>query len=59
MLHFHVMKWAFLIQILIKLTSNLENNFDGDDPDTIIFIRLLAWHFKFEKHKVLKKELKD
>ena len=59
MLHFHVMKWTFLIQILIKLTSNLKNNFDGDDPDTIILIRLLAWHFKFEKHKVLKKELKD
>ena len=32
---------------------NLDNNFDEDDPDTIILIRLLAWHFKFEKHKVL------
>ena len=25
---------------------NLYNNFDEDDPDTIILIRLLAWHIK-------------
>ena len=25
---------------------NLDNNFDEDDPDTIILIRLLAWHFR-------------
>ena len=30
---------------------NLDNNFDEDDPDTIILIRLLAWHIKFRKHK--------
>ena len=35
---------------------NLDNNFDEDDPDTYIFTRLLAWHIKFEKHKVLKNE---
>ena len=29
---------------------NLDNNFDEDDPDTIILIRLLAWHSKFKKH---------
>ena len=23
---------------------NLDNNFDEDDPHTIILIRLLAWH---------------
>ena len=34
---------------------NLDNNFDEDDPDTIIVIRLLAWHIKFEKRKALKK----
>ena len=27
---------------------NLDNNFDEDDPDTIILIRLLAWHNKFK-----------
>ena len=34
---------------------SLENNFDEDFPDTIIVIRLLAWHIKFEKHKALTK----
>ena len=28
---------------------NLDNNFDEDDPDTNILIRLLAWHIEFEK----------
>ena len=27
---------------------NLDNNFDDDDPDTIILIRLLAWYIRFE-----------
>ena len=35
---------------------NLENNFVKNDPDTIILIRLLALHIKFEKCKELKKE---
>ena len=34
---------------------NLGKNFDEDDPNTIILIRRLAWHIKFEKSKVLKK----
>ena len=38
---------------------NLDNNFDEDDPDTIILIRLLAWHSKFKKRKTLKKELNE
>ena len=25
----------------------LDNNFDEDDPNTIVLIRLLAWHIKF------------
>ena len=33
----------------------LENNFDEDDPDIIILVRVVAWHIKFEKHKALKK----
>ena len=37
---------------------NLDNNFDEDDLDTIILVRLLAWHTKFKKHKVLKKKNK-
>ena len=34
---------------------NLDNNFDEDDPDTIIHIRILAWQIKLEKQKALKK----
>ena len=37
---------------------NLEDNFDEEDPNTIILIRLLAWHSKFEKRKELKKRIK-
>ena len=29
--------------------TNLDKNFDEDDPDTIILIRLLGWHSKFKK----------
>ena len=36
---------------------NLGNNFDKDDPDAIILIRLLSYHIRFEKRKVLEKEL--
>ena len=39
----------------VKLNDiNLHNSFDEDDPDTIILIRLLDWHIKFEKCKNLK-----
>ena len=34
--------------------NNLDDNFDEDDPDTISFVRLLAWDFKFEKCKRIK-----
>ena len=53
MSHFLVMKWVFLNIDLNNI--NLDNNFDEDDRDSIIHTRLLAWHIKFEKHKVLKK----
>ena len=36
---------------------NLDENFDEEDPNTIILIRLLARHINFEKHKELKQEL--
>ena len=36
---------------------NLDNNFDEDDPDTIIFIRLLAWNIKSEKRKALQEKI--
>ena len=34
---------------------NLDNNFDEDDPDSIILIRLLVRHIKFEKCKAFTK----
>ena len=43
------------------LSVNLDNinfddtNYEKDDPDTIILIRLLTLHIKFEKHKTLLK----
>ena len=33
---------------------DLDNNFDEDDPDTIIYIRLFAWRIKSGKSKALK-----
>ena len=36
---------------------SLDDNFDKDDPDTIVLGRHLAWHIKFEKRKALKKQL--
>ena len=38
---------------------NLDNNFDEDEPDSIILIRLLAWHIKLEKCKELKKFISE
>ena len=35
-----------------------ETDYDKDDLDTIILVRLLAWHIKFEKRKELKKNAK-
>ena len=35
----------------------MTDNFHEDDPETIIHVRLLAWHNKFEKCKAFKKDL--
>ena len=36
---------------------NFVNNFDVDDLDVFILIRLLAWHSKFKKRKSLKEKI--
>ena len=36
---------------------NLDHDFDEDNPGSIVYVRLLAWHIKFDKRKGLKKEL--
>ena len=43
---FNCNEMGILIIILM-----MDNNFDEDDSDTIILIRLLAWHIKFEKRR--------
>ena len=47
------MEWVFFYMDLNNI--NLDNNFDEDDPHTIILIRLLTGYNKFEKCKALKK----
>ena len=40
------------------LNLNLKNDdtsYDEDYPNTIILVRLLTWHIKFEQRKALKK----
>ena len=36
-----------------------DTNYDEDDSDAIIPVRLLAWHIKFEKRKTLKKKINE
>ena len=36
-----------------------DTNYDGDNPETIINFRLLAWHIKFEKPKAFKKDINE
>ena len=41
---------------LDKINLNNDNNFDKDDPDTIIHVKFLAWCSKFKSAKHLKKD---
>ena len=56
-----IIKKLFMSILNIHLNCiNLDNNnLDEDDSGTIIHVRVLAWHTKFEKHKALKKELNE
>ena len=42
-----------------KIILDNDNNFDEDDADTIIHVRLLAWRSKFKKRKVFKKKISE
>ena len=48
-----------ILNIDLNNINLADSNYEEDDPDTIILIRLLAWHIKFEKRKALKKELNE
>ena len=44
-----------LNKIDLNKTNLDDTNYNEDDPETIIHIRLSAWHIKFEKPQALKK----
>ena len=44
-----------LVVDLDKINLDNDKKFDEDDPDSVIHVRPLAWHSKFEKCKALKK----
>ena len=46
-----------ILNIYLNNINLDDTSYDEDDPDTIIYVRLLAWHIKSGKHKALKKEL--
>ena len=51
-MHIYCFSKAYLVD-LDKINLDNDNNFDEDDPDTIIHVRRLAWHSKFKKCKAL------
>ena len=63
MLYFLVMKWIFDESIDEHIDHNNINlddtNYIEHEHETIIHIRLLVWHIKFEKPKVLKEDLNE
>ena len=42
---------------LDKINLQDDNNFCEEDPEAIIHVRILAWQNKFEKRKLLKKDI--
>ena len=52
-----LIKWVLLVLDLDKINLDDDNNFDEDDPDIIIHVRLLARRNKFEKPKALKEKI--
>ena len=44
-----------LVVDLDKFNLDEDNNFDVDDSDTVIHVKFLAWHSKFENARNLKK----
>ena len=44
---------------LDKINLDDDNDFDVDNPETIIHVRLLAWGHKFEKRKALEKKVDE
>ena len=47
-----------ILSIFVNNINLDDINYDEDDPEIVINIRLLAWHIEFEKRKTLKKRVK-
>ena len=45
--------------LLLSMQIIIYSNFIEHEHETIIHIRLLVWHIKFEKPKVLKEDLNE
>ena len=48
-----------IVNIDLNNISLNNGNYNEDDPKYIIYIRLLVWDMKSEKHRSLKKELNE
>ena len=48
-----------IVSVNLDNTNLDDTNYEEGEPDTNILVELLAWHSKFEKRKVLKKELNE
>ena len=44
-----------ILSIVLNNINLDDTNYDEDDSGTVIHIKNLAWHIKFEKRKALKK----
>ena len=48
-----------ILRIDLNNINLSDTNYNEEDPENIIHVRLLAWQSKFEKPKALKKELNE
>ena len=47
--------WTFVIIDLNNINIDVDN-FDEDDPETIVFVRLMAWCIRYKQRKTNKKD---
>ena len=44
-----------ILRVNLNNINHDDTNYEENDPDSVIHVRLLAWHSKFGKRKALKK----
>ena len=47
--------WTFVIIDLNNINIDVDN-FDEDDPETIVFVRLMAWCIRYKQRKTNEKD---